>query len=192
MDNRLLVLVRLEPGDSNGWSAEDIVRRWLVTNESGNQPISARDWLTPSFVGTSFYGENAMHFLSGKGTVQDTAAQQRMIHHEKHEIHERCTAVSSYSRKTDDHRETDCCAGAGTHSPSRQSFLSWFSWFTSPTVDWAEAKLPWSQQEHLAQPTATLALATADRQCSQSLEGIEKDAILDEATHVAALDGVFA
>ncbi len=60
------------------------------------------------------------------------------------------------------------------------------------TVDWAEAKLPCIQQEHLAQPTATLALATADRQRSQALEGIEKDAILDEATHVAALDGVFA
>ncbi len=37
--------------------------------------------------------------------------------------------------------------------------------------NWAEAKLPWTQQEHPAQPTATLALATADRQRSQSLEG---------------------
>jgi hypothetical protein len=47
-DNHLHVLVRLEPDSSNGWQAEDIVRRWLVGNESSSQPISARDWLTPS------------------------------------------------------------------------------------------------------------------------------------------------
>jgi streptomycin 6-kinase len=103
-----------------------------------------------------------MHFWSGNGAVQDTAAQQRMIHHE---IHESRTAVSSYSRKTEDHWETGSCAGARTHSPSMQSFLScvsWFSWFTSPTVDWAKAKLPWSRQEHLARQAATLALSTAN------------------------------
>ena len=54
MDNQLHVLVRLEPEAANGWSAEDVVRRWLVTNESRNQPISARDWLSPSFVGAEF------------------------------------------------------------------------------------------------------------------------------------------
>jgi hypothetical protein len=30
MDNHLHVLVRLEPDAANGWSAEDVVRRWLV------------------------------------------------------------------------------------------------------------------------------------------------------------------
>jgi hypothetical protein len=30
------------------------------------------------------------------------------------------------------------------------------------TVDWAEAKLPWSHQEHLARQAATLALSTAN------------------------------
>jgi hypothetical protein len=60
------------------------------------------------------------------------------------------------------------------------------------TVDWAEAKLPWSQQEHLARQAATLALATADRHRIHPLEGIEKDATLDEATHSAALDAAFA
>jgi hypothetical protein len=61
----------------------------------------------------------------------------RIIHHEKHERHERCTAVSSYSGKTDNHRETECCAGARTFSPSMQSFLSCvscISWFTLPTA----------------------------------------------------------
>jgi hypothetical protein len=51
------------------------------------------------------------------------------------------------------------------------------------TVDWAEAKLPWTQQEHLARQPATLALATADRHRIHPLTGIEKDATLDEATH---------
>jgi hypothetical protein len=54
MVNHLHVLVRLEPDAANGWSAENIVRRWLVTNEARNKPISARDWSTPSFVGDEF------------------------------------------------------------------------------------------------------------------------------------------
>jgi hypothetical protein len=45
MDNHLHNLVRLKPDTSNGWFAEDVVRRWLVTSEARNQPISARDWL---------------------------------------------------------------------------------------------------------------------------------------------------
>ena len=45
MDNQLHVLVPLEPDAANGWLAEDVVRRWLVTNEARNQPIAARDWL---------------------------------------------------------------------------------------------------------------------------------------------------
>ncbi len=93
------MLVRLEPDASNGWPAEDIVRRWVVANESRNQPISARDWL----------------------------GSKRSI---------------------------------------------------GP-----EAKLPWSQQEHLARPAATVALPTADRHRSHPLAGVEKDATLDEATH---------
>ncbi len=52
-----------------------------------------------------------------------------------------------------------------------------------------ESKLPWSQQEHLAQQAATLALPIADH---QPLVGIEKDATLDEAIHSAALDAAFA
>jgi hypothetical protein len=44
-ENHLHVLVRLEPDVSNGWSAEDVVRRWLAANESSRQPISTRDWL---------------------------------------------------------------------------------------------------------------------------------------------------
>jgi hypothetical protein len=89
-----------------------------LTDESRNPPISVRDWWTPSFLGLVPTGENARHILSRKGAVQDRAAQQRMIHHEMHENHERCTAVSSYSRKTDDHRETGSCAGRRTHAPS--------------------------------------------------------------------------
>ena len=60
------------------------------------------------------------------------------------------------------------------------------------TVDLAGAKFQWSQQEHLACQAATLALATAERQRSQSLTVIEKDAAIDEATHRAALDDSFA
>jgi hypothetical protein len=43
------------------------------------------------------------------------------------------------------------------------------------------------QQEHLARQAGTLTLAIADRQRSQALAGIEKDATIDEATHRAAL-----
>ncbi len=71
MDNHLHVLVRPKPDAANGWSAEDVVRRWLLTDEARNLTISARDWLTPSFAGASFDGGNAMHFLSGKGAAQD-------------------------------------------------------------------------------------------------------------------------
>jgi hypothetical protein len=60
------------------------------------------------------------------------------------------------------------------------------------TVDWAGAKLPWSQQEHLARQRATLALATADRHRIHPLAVIEKDAIIHEAMHSAALDAAFA
>ena len=45
MDNHLHVLVRLELDSANGWPAEGVVRRWLVTDESRNPPNSARDWL---------------------------------------------------------------------------------------------------------------------------------------------------
>ena len=45
MDNRLHGLLPLEPDAANGWLDEDVVRRWLVANESRNQPIAARDWL---------------------------------------------------------------------------------------------------------------------------------------------------
>ncbi len=34
MDNHLHVLVRLEPDAANGWSAEDVVRRWLLAYPS--------------------------------------------------------------------------------------------------------------------------------------------------------------
>ncbi len=71
MDNHLHVPVWLESDAANGWSAEDVVRRWLVTNEARNPPISARDSLTPSFVGSSSDGVKAMHSLTGNGAVQD-------------------------------------------------------------------------------------------------------------------------
>jgi hypothetical protein len=59
------------------------------------------------------------------------------------------------------------------------------------TVDWAEARLPRSQQEHLARLAAKLALATADRHRIHPLAVIEKDAIIHEAMHSAALDAAF-
>jgi hypothetical protein len=58
MDNRLHVLVRLETDASNGWFAEGVVRRWLVINESRNQPISAGDWLTTGKTGSKRMREN--------------------------------------------------------------------------------------------------------------------------------------
>ena len=42
------------------------VRRWLVTNESRNQPIAARDWLTPSFVGAGPDGRKLQAHLESE------------------------------------------------------------------------------------------------------------------------------
>jgi hypothetical protein len=109
-----------------------------------------------------------MHFLSGKRAVQDTAAQQRIHSPRNTRKVYRCKLLQPGKRTTIG-KQTVVLA-ARTHSPSRQSFLScvsWFSWFTSPTVDWAEAKLPWSQQEHLARQAATVTGPNVDRQGRQ-------------------------
>ncbi len=44
MDNQLHVLMRLEPDASNGWSAEDVVRRWLVTSSDGRKRQALFEW----------------------------------------------------------------------------------------------------------------------------------------------------
>jgi hypothetical protein len=69
-----------------------------------------------------------------------------------------------------------CCRKDSLAIQAIVSFVCFvYLWFTSPTVDLAEAKLQWSEQEHLARQPATLALPTADRHRSQPLAGIEKD-----------------
>ena len=43
MDNHLHVLVRLEPDAANGWSAEDVVRRWLLAFQTRTREPSAQE-----------------------------------------------------------------------------------------------------------------------------------------------------
>ena len=57
MDNHLHVLVRLDPGVADGWSDEEVVRRWIAVYPPRTLDVDDPDTEQVSTKGTFYFSE---------------------------------------------------------------------------------------------------------------------------------------